>query len=187
MKLITGCHAFRRASGAAYLDEALEDAAVRLRDVIHRDVTSADVKSADVTSADVTSADVASADDAVADDAVADVRRDVTRSSSEKDPRRALSDAVVAEVHTFDSRSRAPAGLAERRCVYGRPPAPAGSTRRRTRDAKAAWTSSTARFSTNTIWGGDFSSTRRPRDRSSPRGGGIVTRVRGGETRRVVR
>ena len=102
MKLITGCHAFRRASGVAYLDEALEDAAVRLRDVIHRDVTSADVTIADVTSADVTSADVTSADVASArDDAVADVRRDVTRSSSEKDPRRALSDAVVAEVHNL--------------------------------------------------------------------------------------
>ena len=101
VKLITGCHAFRRASGVAYLDEALEDAAVRLRDVIHRDVTSADVTIADVTSADVTSADVASADVASADDAVADVRRDVTRSSSEKDPRRALSDAVVAEVHNL--------------------------------------------------------------------------------------
>ena len=62
VKLITGCHAFRRASGVAYLDEALEDAAVRLRDVIHRDVTSADVTIADVTSADVTSADVTSAD-----------------------------------------------------------------------------------------------------------------------------
>ena len=62
VKLIAGRHSSRRASGVSYLDEALEDATVRLRDVVHRGIGRP------------------------------------PSTASEKDPRRALSDAVVAEV-----------------------------------------------------------------------------------------
>lgn len=65
VKLLAGRHSSRRASGVSYLDEALEDATVRLRDVVHRDVSRP------------------------------------PSAASEKDPRRALSDAVVAEVRNL--------------------------------------------------------------------------------------